>query len=759
MGIQDRSVKDRLFRETKLDLKKAIDICKAAELAKKQLQEITAPRVDVLKQEKKVVQPTSSGKQYYRGKQQHKTQSRDMVSKTSCYSCGGDHARNRMKCPARSAVCNKCKKTGHFGKVCKTVNTIECTINETETENLFIGSITQINDSMWEQKCTLNNTLDIVFKLDTGAAANILPLYVYNKLNASSLKPTNTKLSSYNNTAIESLGICRIKTTVNNIEHFIDYHVVNTKNCPILGLKACCMFHLVQRLNVDSVEINSRIPNLENIVNKYKQCFNGLGCLKNYTYHLTIDSSVQPVIHAVRKVPFAIHEDLKKKLNQLEVEGVVSKVTIPTEWVNSLVIVHKKDKSLRLCLDPKDLNKAIRREHFKIPTIDEILSRVNGTKYFSTIDCSNGFWQIKLDQESSFLCTFNTPFGRYKFNRLPYGISSAPEVFTKTLRQMFDAVEGVDVYVDDIIVWGKTIEQHNKRLETVFKIATENGLKFNKNKCKFGMSEINYMGYKITSEGVLPDPSKCEAIKNIQTPQNKKDIERLLGMIQYLSKHIPGCSIVTEPLRELLKRDNEFQWNVEQQNALDKIKNALVNPPMLNHFNIEKPLIVSCDASQSGCAAVLLQENKPVAYMSRAFTVTQKGYAQIEKEMLAILMACEKFHQYIFGRTDVTVETDHSPLVTIYKKPLTLAPARLQRMLIKLQQYSFRLVYKKGAELFIADTLSRSFNNKIVVEAENDFDAQLCFIVDNLSVTERKLNEFRQKTIEDSTLVDLIKII
>lgn len=762
LGIQDRSVKDRLFREPKLDLKKAIEICKASELAQKQLQQISSAKVDIVKQQKKHGSRTAGHKQPYRENTQPKPQPREVPKNNGCYCCGGDHPRGKHRCPAKTAVCNKCKKVGHYAKVCKSVNTIACNSDDTESDKqeLFIGNICNSIDNSWVQKCKLNDSHDVVFKLDTGAAANILPLHIFKKLNVHDLKPSRARLTGYNNDEIEAEGMCKIKTVVNNIERFIDYQVVNTKNCPILGLDACCAFQLILRPTINSIVANPKLPNLEQIVNNYKNCFKGLGCLKNYTHHITVDSGVQPVVHAARKVPFAIQGDLKRKLNQLETDGVVSKVTQPTNWVNSLVIVHKKDKSLRLCLDPTNLNRAIKREHFKIPTIDEILSKVSGAKYFSTIDCSNGFWQIKLDNESSLLCTFNTPFGRYKFNRLPYGICSAPEVFTKVLRQMFDSVEGVDVYVDDIIIWGKNAEEHNKRLETVLKIAAENDLKFNMDKCKFGLTEITYMGYRVSSKGILPDLNKCEAIRNIQVPNDKKGIERLLGMIQYLAKHIPSCSIVTAPLRELLKKDVEFQWNPEQQNALDKIKKALVNPPMLYHFDIEKPLTISCDASQNGCAAVLLQESKPVAYMSRAFTPTQIGYAQIEKEMLAILLACEKFHQYIYGRTDVTIETDHSPLITIYKKPLTLAPARLQRMLIKLQQYSFNLKYKKGTELYIADTLSRSFsNNEVQDEPENEYDAQLCFIVDNLPITERKLNDFKTKTMEDSVLVDLIEII
>lgn len=759
LGIQDKNLKDRLFREVNLDLKRATEVCKAAELAKEQLKSIEGQKT----QEVDTVAAAKPRNIPQKSQAVPKT-----LSRSSCFRCGGNHI-NNSSCPARSVGCNKCKKIGHYARCCRTrkVSIVDRTEEQELTEKasqLFVGNVSKQDmfDASWVQNCMLDNNVNVYFKLDTGAQANILPLEIFKKLavskKAGMLKVSLSKLTGYNDKVIETIGSCEIKTQVGNKQEFIEYHIVNTKNCPLLGLDACIKLNLVKRNAINNVQVHkSDVDSLQNIIKKFNDCFEGTGCLNN-TYHIALDPNVKPVIHPPRKVPFAIHQQLKNKLNSLEAEGIVSKVTTPTPWVNSLVIVHKKDGSLRLCLDPTNLNKAIQREHFQIPTMDEIISKVSGAKFFSTVDCSNGFWQIKLDSTSSDLCTFNTPFGRYKFLRMPYGISSAPEVFTKTIKQMYDSIEGVDVYVDDILIWGSTLKEHNERLVKVFKIAREHNLKFNKFKCKFGLQEIAYMGHRITDKGVLPDLSKIEAIKNLQTPQNKKDIERLLGMVQYLARFIPNSSILTEPLRKLLKKDIEFQWNHEQEQALQQLKILIANSPVLNHFDTEKAILVSCDASQAACGAVLLQEGKPVSYVSRAFTPTQQGYAQIEKEMLAIVVACEKFHQYIYGRNDVTIETDHRPLVSIYNKPLTSAPARLQRMLIKLQQYTFKLVYKKGSELFIADTLSRSFSKDTAVE-DNDYDAQLCMITKNFNATDKRLKEIKKYTFENTELKELCQFI
>lgn len=170
------------------------------------------------------------------------------------------------------------------------------------------------------------------------------------------------------------------------------------------------------------------------------------------------------------------------------------------------------------------------------------------------------------------MCTFNTPFGRYRFKRLPYGICSAPEVFQRRIRQLFDSVEGVDVYVDDILVWGSTIVSHNRRLKTVLDIARKNSLKFNINKCSFGLEELKYLGHIISSSGLKPDPDKIAAIVNMREPENKKDVEKFLGMITYLGKFIPHMSCITEPLRVLLKKNIAWHWESEQKKCVFYVK-------------------------------------------------------------------------------------------------------------------------------------------------------------------------------------------
>ncbi|CAB3252665.1 unnamed protein product [Arctia plantaginis] len=215
------------------------------------------------------------------------------------------------------------------------------------------------------------------------------------------------------------------------------------------------------------------------ILNEFPKVFVGMGCLPG-EYKIQIKNNVEPVVHAPRKLPVAIRDQVKIKLEEMVREGIIAKVDKPTDWVNSMTVVKKPNGSLRICLDPRNLNSAIKREHFKLPTFEEIVTKLAGSKYFSTLDAKQGFWQVKLHKDSTDLCTFNTAFGRYKFLRMPYGISSASEIFHKRLYEHLDDIEGVILFVDDILIMGPTKEIHDQRLRTVLKRCEVINIKLNK---------------------------------------------------------------------------------------------------------------------------------------------------------------------------------------------------------------------------------------------------------------------------------------
>lgn len=231
-------------------------------------------------------------------------------------------------------------------------------------------------------------------------------------------------------------------------------------------------------------------------------------------------------------------------------------------------------------------------------------------------------------------------------------------------------------------------------MKKVLDRAREYNLKFGAGKCEIRKSEVTYVGHRLTSEGLKPDPEKIRAIEKMAKPTFTKDMQTFMGFIQYLSKFMPNMSTVSAPLRTLLEKNIVWHWNEQQKKSFQKLKTMATNTPILQYFDPNKPLTLSVDASSKGLGAVLIQNQKPVAYASRALTETQQKYPQIEKETLAIVYGCNKFHEYVYGR-EINIETDHKPLQSIFRKSLLQTPPRLQRLLIALEKYDLNVKISK----------------------------------------------------------------
>ncbi|KAJ8031349.1 hypothetical protein HOLleu_28054 [Holothuria leucospilota] len=755
-GIRSTGLRERLLRETDLTLSKALTICRAAELSKTGVKDL-----------QKNKQPIPSNSRPTETSTSERTQKGS--KKFSCKKCSYEH--EPRCCPAYGKLCKRCGKPNHFAKMCRTPHKTK-TVQEIKDENssddteedFFIDVVHMINDGFkadgnheWKVHLKLKG-MKLPFKIDTGADANIISKSVYQKCAKDvSLYKTSIKLKTYSGEKITVLGRCKLRCILKGKAYGLNFLVVDMESQNILGLKDSVDLGLIQRVQVVSEEIGSD-KGMNELLQRYKEVFSGVGCTDKQ-HHIELKSDHTPCVHPPRKVPHAMKERLKTELTRMEKENIIAKVDYPTDWVNSMVVKEKPNGRLRICLDPSDLNKAVKREHYHLPTVEEITSTLKGAKHFSVLDANSGFWQIPLDKESSDLCCFNKPFGRYKFLRLPFGLHSSSEVFHRTMCELMEGMEGCHIYLDDILVWGKSKEEHNVRLEMVLKRAKENNLKFNKSKCKIGVTEVKYLGQVLNEEGVKPDVSKIEAIEKMKSPTCKKELQRFIGMIQYLSKFIPSLSAEAAPLRQLLKQNSDWVWDENNEKVFKKLKNMAIQAPVLKYFDPNKPITLSVDASQYGLGAVLLQDNMPVAFASRALTKAQEGYAQIEKETLAICFGCERFHQYIYGQP-VTVHSDHKPLEIITKKPLAKAPPRVQRLLLKLMKYDLHVVHTPGKYMYIADTLSRSYlphegNDKL----DEELEAQVHCLMTNLPVSERRRQQFVECTNTDQTLKILRKVV
>ena len=515
----------------------------------------------------------------------------------------------------------------------------------------------------------------------------------------------------------------------NEKSYLLNCHLVESEEIrPILGIKSCLAMNIIQYQDNDllnkpktdgslvyAIEDLSPPVTKEELMLKFPDVFGeGLGQLDGQ-YTIRLDETVPPVQHAPRRIAVALRPQLKDTLDALEAQGVIAQVTTPTRWISSIVAVPKKNGKLRICLDPKDLNRAIQREKYQLPTVEDIATRLHGAKVFTVMDVRNGFWHVSLDEESSYLTTFQTPFGRYRWRRMPFGISSAPEVFQRKMHELIEGMTGIEVVADDFIAvgYGETFEEatrdHDKNLLDFLKRCEAKNVRLNPEKLKLRQSQVLFIGHMATDQGLEVDPAKVRAIIEMPAPTDKLGVQRLLGLAQYLAKFLPHLSDVTKPLMDLTQSNVLWVWNEAQQTAFEKLKEMVTRTPVLRYYNLKEEVTLQCDASQSGLGAALMQNGQPVAYASRALTPAETRYAQKEKELLAIVFACDRSDAYVYGRDLVNVETDHKPLEPIFVKPLAATPKRLQRMLLRLQKYNLQVRYKKGKEMLLADTLSRAY--------------------------------------------------
>ena len=380
----------------------------------------------------------------------------------------------------------------------------------------------------------------------------------------------------------------------------------------------------------------------ESILKEYADVFIGEGKLEG-DLPLEIDPNVPLVQLPTRKVPIAIKEKLKEEMDRLEGLNIITPVNVPTSWISATVVTLKINGNIRLCVDPKPLNQVLKRNHYPLPTIEDVLPELSNARCFTVLDAKNGFWHVSLDEESSYATTFGTPWGRYRWLRMPFGISPAPEEFQRGLDQALAGLNGCKAIADDFLVFGcganddEAVKDHDENLIALLQRCREKGVKLNRGKLQLRLKEVAYMGHVLSADGLQPDPEKVKAIREMPAPTEKQSIQRLLGMTNYIQKFAPRLSEITTPLRELTKNDNEFQWDEQVHGAvLEETKKILSTTPVLKYFDSSATPTLQRDASMHGLGACLMQDGHPVAYASRSLTPTEVQYAQIEKELLAL---------------------------------------------------------------------------------------------------------------------------
>ena len=377
-------------------------------------------------------------------------------------------------------------------------------------------------------------------------------------------------------------------------------------------------------------------------------------------------------------------------------------------------------------------------------------------------------WRIPIDEDSQLLTTFITSFGRYAFCTLPFGISSAPEIFQHKMSTLAEGLDGIEVIMDDILIHGRNKEEYDARPSAVLRIINDSGLKLNPKKCVFRKTELTYFSHLIWGDGIKPDPETVEALLELSRLNNVSELRTVLSMFQYLATFVYDMSSVMKPMTDLLKSDVVWSWD-KAQASFDKTKELLTTTPTLSYYDSTKPAVVSADASSYGIGAVLMQSTdgilKPIAFASRTLTTAEQRYTQIEKEMLADVWACEKFRRYLVGLKEFKLLTDHRPLVPLMNtKRIDDAPLRCQRLLMTVMRFNPIVEYVPGKQLVIADALSRKplvgRESRIDdIELSDDITALVDAVQQNWPLTEDRLTEVRVETSTDPIMKLIIDFI
>ena len=577
-------------------------------------------------------------------------------------------------------------------------------------------------------KCQVEvNGVPITLMVDTGSSVTILTKETFQKyfVNEALQEQTDHQtLSSYTKHTIKVNGRFECNVTYGKCSSVCNVYIVE-EGTDIMGRDVMKALHInIEGSSLTCNKVEQK-PLEAEIVEEFDQLFlatsEQLPNVKGFVHKVKVDTKVTPVSQKLRRLPFEAREKVSAKLSELEKQGIIERIDA-SEWVSPIVVAWKKSGDVRICVDLRKVNKAVIPDKYPLPKIDEILSELRNSSVFSQLDLASAYHQLKLHEESRHLTAFITHEGLFQYKRMCFGLSSAPSAFQKMMSIILSGLNGVQCYLDDVIVYGKTQAEHDENLRNVCTRLNKYGIKLNMGKCTFSRSTVKFLGHTINENGIQPD-DKFQALVNAQIPHDKKSLRSFLGLAGYFTKYIPQFASIVEPLRCLIRGDSKFVWNDKAQESFDKVRQLMGESPCLAMYDPDLETIVTTDASGYGLGAVLTQikngNEVTVECASRTLSDAEKKYSVSEKEALACVWACEKWNTYLWGRK-FTLRTDHQALVTLLSKGSDRQAMRIARWSCRLMRYNYDVEYKRGDENKVADCLSR-----LPLRAnENEYDTE-----------------------------------
>lgn len=713
-GLINKTIQEELLREKKLTYKLSLEIALSRECALKEATTLNAQ-----------VQPTSVHKVQYH---------RDTAQSVKCKHCGRKNHK-AQDCRFKDATCHQCQKKGHIKTICRSGSaqhakpqkkvskpTYMLEVNSDSDDALLLNAMSIHNHKV--QPMYADVVIDgksISMEIDTGAAVSVINEADFNRLSCKrELEETDIILSTYTNEQIKPIGVCTV-CVESNEKSFSDMklYVLNCTDAPpLLGRSWLREMQLdwksIRKLN-ETRPTKNNASFVDDLKRKYPTLFSdSMGKMKDIKARIDVKPDATPRFLKARPVPIALRDKVNENIEKLVNYEVLSPIR-HSDWATPIVPVIKSDGSVRICGDFKvTVNPVLNVEKYPQPRREDLFASLAGGKTFSKVDLASAYLQMEVEEDSKQYLTINTPKGLFRYNRLVFGIASAPAIFQRAIETILQRIPGVIVYQDDILVTGNTDKEHLQSLTTVLERLEHYGLRVKLSKCSFFAQSITYLGHKIDKDGVSTVQNKVQAVKDAPTPTNVSELRSFLGVVNFYGSFIPSLSTKLAALHNLLRNDVEWKWTDECESAFRNVKECLCSSPVLAHYDPKLPLVVACDASPYGIASILShrypdKSERPIAFASRALTESEKNYAQIDREALAVIYGVKKFNEYIFGRQFILI-TDNRPLCHILapEKPIpNVAAARIQRWAVYLGAHNYIIEHRPATEHANVDGLSR----------------------------------------------------
>ncbi|XP_058448351.1 uncharacterized protein K02A2.6-like [Malaya genurostris] len=721
---RDSDIRMRLITKlndtSEISLEKVVEECKNLVNLKKDNSLVENPRTQA------VVHAVKQSR--YKSKSNHKHLRSAAGSsidrpRTPCWSCGGMHF--SKNCQYREHQCRDCKKKGHKEGYCACFSK-KCTSNKkifTVSKDVKGVSVKNVSQRRKFAEIQINK-VPVQLQIDSASDITIISDQLWKHIGqppgvrptcsarTASGQPLDLALEFWCDAQIGSIskkGLCRV------VSSNLDLNILGADWIELFGLWDVPFSSICHKVT------GSQKHNVDVLQAQFPTVFSSkMGLCTKTKVQLTLKGDPKPIFRPKRPVAYSMQSAVENEIQRLQDLGILVPVD-HSDWAAPIVVVRKPNGAVRICADfSTGLNSNLESNQYPLPLPEDIFAKMAGCKLFSHIDLSDAYLQVEIDTRDQYLLTINTHKGLFRYTRLTPGIKSAPGVFQQLVDTMVNDLNGTCGYLDDILVGGRTQEEHDHNLHQTLRRLGEYGFTVRIEKCSFQMSQIKYLGQILDGDGIKPDPDKSAAVASMPPPHDVPSLRSYLGAVNYYAKYIPEMRNLRFPMDELLRTGSKWIWSEACQRSFDRFRKILQSPLALTHYNPKLDIVVSADASQQGIGARIAHKFpdgtiKAISDASRSLTPAETNYSQIEKEGLALIFAVTRFHRMIFGRSFI-LETDHKPLLSIFgsKKGIPVYTAnRLQRWALTLLLYNFTIQYVRTESFGYADVLSRLINNHI----------------------------------------------